>query len=215
MNLQEVLSKLSSSDMEVLRICDENADAMLANEKLRGERAENKAQDVLKMCAAGATIILGGLGFIYGRLTPSPSWAVLLPFVAGILFIVKSVGFNLMVFEPAKLYRATPDLLFDVQGKPPTEALRYLVGVKLWLFEINVPNNTQKLFHLDRAIRNFVAFIFTLLLGGVVIIALLKTGGSPRDYALYSVEAVTLVAVLLLDPVAERISKLWNSSKGN
>lgn len=211
MKLPDILNKLASADREVLRSCEANADTMLSNEKLRGERAEDKAQDVLKACAAGATVVTAGLGFLYGRLAPAPAWSTLLPFVAAILFIVKSVWYNLMVFEPAKLYRATPDLVFDVQDKTFEEALRYAVAVKLWLFEINVPLNTQKLFYLDRAIRNFVGFIFTLLLGGIVIIALLKNGGPPTDYALYSAEALAFLAVIFIDPVSERISKLWSS----
>lgn len=211
MKLPEVLNKLSSSDLDVLRLCDSNAETLLANEKLRGERAEDKAQDLLKMCAAGATILLGGLGFLYTRLALSATWTVLLPFVGGILFILKSAWFSLMVFEPIRMYRATQDLVFDTQEKSSVEALRYMIAVKLWLFELNVPKNTLKLLYLDRAMRNFTAFIFTVLLSGVVLIALLKTGGPPRDFTLYLVEAVMLLVVVMLDPVSEKLGKLWNS----
>ena len=211
MKFNDILKELASSDTDVLRICDVNADALLNSEKARGERAESKAQDVLKACAVGASILIGALGFVYTRLSSSPSWAVLLPFLAGILFLLKSVWFNLMVFKPAKLYRATPELIFDVQGKTPVDASRYVIGVKLWLLEMNVPQNTEKLFYLARAIRNFTGFIFTLLLSGIVMIAWSKTGGSPRDYTLYAVEVLALLTVVLLDPIAERISNLWKS----
>jgi hypothetical protein len=212
MKLEEILNNLSSNDLEVLRSCDSNAETMLESEKRRGERAEDKAQDVLKMCGAGATIIAASLGFIYGRITMNPSWTVLLPFIAAILFVVKSVWFSLMVFGPAKLYRATPDLIFDIQKRNQEDALRYTTAVKLWLFDINVPENTRKLFHLDRAIRNFAGFIFTLLLGGIVIIALLKGSGAPRDYALYAAEVIALLAVIFVDSVSERLGKLWKYS---
>jgi hypothetical protein len=38
MKLPDILNRLTSADREVLRSCEANADTMLSNEKLRGER---------------------------------------------------------------------------------------------------------------------------------------------------------------------------------
>jgi hypothetical protein len=206
---KDIMPRLSSSDGEVLRLCDEYMDWLLANEKARRERAEDKSQDMLKMCGAGATIIVGLMGFVYGKYPASLNVPVLLLFVAAILLVVKSVYFSLRALEPSKGHGATPDFVFEVQKKSVEETLKDEIAVKIWLYYMDVPRNTLKLFRLHRSIRNFAVFILNLLVISAILLVLVKANGLTPNCLTYSLAATALLISILLDPVAERLSKLW------
>lgn len=213
MSVDEIKEKLYSSDAEVLRLCNSFIEQLLGDDRARGQRAEDKAQEVITLCGAGATIIVGLVGFVFGKFPASLNLPVLLPSIAAMVLLGKSVWFSLATLRPFKLYQANQEFIYDVQGKSEVEALRYCIEVKIWLYDRNVPRNTEKLFFLDRAIRNFAASIFILLLTTPMLLVLIRTGGSRPNCFLILLALIPLIVSVVLDRVAERFSKMWNRTE--
>lgn len=207
---KEILERLSSTDTEVLSFCKAYLLELSLQEEARNSRAEDKAQIILNICGVGTTIMVGFAGVALGRPSFSLPPSVVLPFLAAVILIAKSVTFSLKALQPVKAFLPNEELAFDVQKKTPIEALRYDIATRIWLYERNRQFSTSKLFYLDRAIRNFAAFIFPLLfIGFILVFVTIPSGGLIGTWWKFGFGLALLIASLVLDQVAEKFGKKW------
>lgn len=208
LSFEEISEKLSSSDAEVLSFCRNYLLDLSVDERARNTRAEDKAQTILNICGVGATIIAGFAGLTLGQSSTLPPPAFVIPFLAPVVLIAKSAFFCLRALQPAKDFQSSEELVFDIQGKTLIESLRYDVAVRIWLYEKTLQFSTSKLFYLHRAIRNFAAFIITLLLVSIALF-MLATSHRPIGLRITSVFALLLLLTFFLDPLAEKLGGTW------
>jgi hypothetical protein len=206
---KEISEKLSSADMEVLNSCKAYLVELSLEEKGRNSRAEDKAQIILNICGVGATILVGFAGLALGRPSFSLPPTVVLPVLAAIILIAKSAFYSLKALQPVKGFVPSEKFAFDVQEKTPIEALRYDITNRIWLYQRNRQFSTSKLFYLDRAIRNFAAFIVPLLISFVLVLVTIPRGGTIRTRWTVGFGIALLIASLALDPVTEWFGKKW------
>lgn len=210
MSLADIEGRISSSESDVLNICSAHMDNLLSAEKSRADRAEDKAQEILKMCGVGATIIAGLVRFAQSKAAvlvgSLPTLAIL---ISAILLLGKSVYFSLRALAPAKTYQASEDLVFNVQAKTYQDTLRYQISVKIWLYRLNVSLVTSKVLNVHRALRNFGWFVLVLLVSSGVLAALASSMISSSSCLLYVFGIALLLVACAVDPIAERLSPIW------
>jgi hypothetical protein len=209
-DIKEIDSALTSKDVDLLRHCLGYMDGLTAEERTRGQRAEDKAQAILNLSGIGATIVAGFIGLFYQ--TPPTLPNLLLIIYGGSLgvMLVKSINYSLKTVQPLQGYQANETFVFDVQGELYAEALRQELVAKLWLYQQNVSVVTRKLFYLHRAVRNLAAFITVFLFLSFVSLFLRINPDLAQHHILYVVGFVLFCSSLLLDYVVEERSVLWS-----
>lgn len=208
LSFEEISDKLSSSDLEVLTFCRNYLLDLSVEEKTRNTRAEDKAQTILNICGVGATIIAGFAGLAFGQSSTLPRPTYLIPFMAPLVVIAKSAFFCLKALQPGKDFQSNEELVFDVQEKTLIDSIRYDLAVRMWLYEQNLQFSTSKLFYLHRAIRNFAAFIVSLLLISLAVF-MLASSHRPIGPRITLTFALFLLLMFFLDPLAEKLGKIW------
>lgn len=206
MTFGEIQERVSSADLETLKLCSARLDSLFADEKSRVEKAEDKAKTVIAVCGV-ASAILGGLtgttnwrGTISFQLT-----IVLLLLSSGVFALAKAAFFSLKALVPLQGYRASFELIFELQRYPHIEAIRYDTVVKIWVYERTVPINNAKLFYVQVALENIVYLIVFVLLASFFVI----TFGLIGEALAYSLGLIILVAILVLAPALENFGTSW------
>jgi hypothetical protein len=162
--------KITSNNREILQKSLETINEHLEKERRREETAERRANMLITFIGIGATIILAlSKNFI----NSSFSINILVKVVFGttLIFLTKSIFYTLKVFSVKQINRLTPELINDIQDLDLKEALAYEIKWKIWEYNQMIPVNTEKLFWVSRAIRNFIlAIISALLLSSIIFI---------------------------------------------
>ena len=98
--------------------------------------------------------------------------------------------------------------MFVIQAKTLIESLRYDIAVRIWLYERTLQFSTSKLFYLHRAIRNFAAFIITLLFVSLALF-MLASSHRPIGPRITVAFALLLLLAFVLDQLAEKLGETW------
>lgn len=205
MKFDEILQKVSSADADTLILCNDQIDSLIADEGARAQHADDKAKTVLTMCGVGAAVLvaLAGAFNLHGDVFLAIAAFGL--FSASVWVLAKAAYFSLKALVPSLGHRLDENLIFDLQQYDHTEAVRYSVVAKVWVYQRTVPVNNRKLFCVHSAMRNIVYLIVLILLAGFLAIAV-KLFGEPIAF----VATLILLTVLLFwDPAAGEFGVSW------
>jgi len=202
----EIQEKVSSPDLETLKLCSARLDSLFGDEKARVEKAEDKAKTVIAVCGV-ASAILGGLtgttdwrGSISFQLT-----IVLLLLSSAVFVLAKAAFFSLKALVPLQGYRASFELIFELQRYPHIEAIRYDTVVRIWVYERTVPINNGKLFNVQIALENIVYLIVFVLLASFFVIAFSLLG----EALAYTLGLILVIALLVFSFTLDKLGASW------
>lgn len=206
MTFDEIQEKVSSADLETLKLCGARLDSLFADEKARVEKAEDKAKTVIAVCGV-ASAILGGL-------TGTTNWRgaisfhlaiVLLLLSSGVFVLAKAAFFSLKALVPLQGYRASFELIFELQQYPHVEAIRYDIVVRIWVYERTVPINNGKLYNVQVALENIVYLIVFALLASFFVIAF----GLLGEALAYTLGFIIVIALLVFSFTLDKLGASW------
>lgn len=167
--IREIRDQLTSQDTQVLEQSLRFASARRGQEAERGKAAENRA-----------TAMLAFLGILAGFIVPvietlekvqgDAKWALLILFLASLLFIVKGLYYAVRVLGVSKVYRLEIGTVFDFQPLSHEDALREEIAGLIWEYRNAIQPNTGKIFHLHRSQRNGLVAVVTFMLFGILLL---------------------------------------------
>jgi hypothetical protein len=161
-------SKITSQDKEILKKSLMIIDEHLEKERQRGETAEKRANILITFIGIGAAVVLA-LSSNFANPVFSMVYLIVSLFLITIIFLVKSIIYTLRIIKVQQKKRLTPDLINDIQNLDIKAALSYEIKWKIWEYNQRIPVNTQKLFWVARAHRNFIFSIITALVLSLIL----------------------------------------------
>lgn len=211
---EQILKRITSDDLDVLQLCNNEMDSILVSESMRGERGEDRAQNLLSACGIGAAILAGFAGLIYNHEFTSLGIPVWILYFAAVILLAKAAYCALRAVGPLKSARMTPSFIFEVQKDKLLDAIRYDIAAKVWILEENKALNTLKLFRLHRAIRNITVLIWMILATGGSLLFIEKVASvTPSNLAVCVSTFLALLILggsVILDPIVEKLGNFWN-----
>ena len=174
-SMENIKQKLSTNDIDVIRLCQKFVDERADLERMRGESAERRANIILSTLGASSAFLV----FMATNLLGEPDkvgWLVIIMYAASALWISRSVWYCIKSIRTQSRYRVTAESVFEVQSKSEIEAVKDLLSGKIWELQRSIQPNTERLFYVQRAQRALIVFVGILLLMGVVVVT--------RDYFL-------------------------------
>jgi len=174
-SMENIKQKLSTNDIDVIRLCQKFVDERADLERMRGESAERRANIILSTLGASSAFLV----FMATNLLGEPDkvgWLVIIMYAASALWISRSVWYCIKSIRTQSRYRVTAESVFEVQSKSEIEAVKDLLSGKIWELQRSIQPNTERLFYVQRAQRALIVFVGILLFMGVVVVT--------RDYFL-------------------------------
>ncbi|MBB1489570.1 hypothetical protein [Oceanospirillum sediminis] len=211
MNIDEIKSKLNSSDaeIEVLSLCEKFLDEKIEQENNRARLAEQRTSTLLNTLGASAAFLvfagseLKKVSFSFA----DGSWFIIFLFSFSLLYIFRSVYYSIRSIQVGFIKRTTPESIFELQEKNKEEALKDVLAGKLWELKNIIHPNTTRLFYVQRAQRALVLFFSSLLLTSIF--AILNKYG-----VLYSIQCALIVCAFLMIPFYFLVDKLIEKNNG-
>lgn len=140
-----------------------------AQEAERGKAAENRGTAMLAFLGILAGFIVPVIETV-GKGQGDDKWALLILFLATLLFIVKGLYYAVRVLGVSTVYRLKIDTVFDFQTLSREDALRDEIAGLIWECRKAIEPNTVKLFHLHRSQRNGLAAVVTFIMFGILLL---------------------------------------------
>ena len=166
--IENLESKLTSEDQEVLALCDNYLDQRIEKERLRGESAENRANIILTASGAASAFLV----FFIDKLpdvTHANNALTTLIYAASALWLSKSVWYSIRSIHMQSRMSVMADSIFDFQEHDKIGAIKTIISSKLWELQHSIQPNTERLFYVQRAQRALIVFIGLLLLEGLAL----------------------------------------------
>lgn len=166
--IENLKTKLTTDDHEVLDLCDNYLDQRIDKERLRGESAENRANIILTASGAASAFLV----FFIDKLpdvTNSSNALTTLIYAASALWLAKSVWYSIKSIHMQSRMSVTADSIFEFQEHDKIAARKLIISSKLWELQHSVQPNTERLFYVQRAQRALIVFIGLLLLEGLTL----------------------------------------------
>lgn len=212
MHSNYVPPRLTTFDVDVIKIGTSHLDSLLDAEIRKAQRAEDKAMRLLSVCGLGATALAGFASYAHGMGASAAKQAGYWLLATGILLTIKATRSCLAVIEPAHGYQLTDGFVDEIQELDEVKALKKLLNSKLWLYPHMVKFAQKKLYRLYSAIRHVVVLVAVVILLGVANLseALVNQTLSKASPAVVHLAGFFLLLVAgFLDRIAEERDKLW------
>lgn len=203
MKIEEIQSRLTSEDPEVLEQARAFITELLAAETARGSVAEGRAATTLGVISVVAGFAVNAAGTIVSGREATP-WLLLFGYATALAFLVRGAFYCLRAVSPQKYFIVTPDLIFDLQTGSRLEILRSEIAYKMWKYERDVVPNSGKLFWLGRGQRGLLVGVSFLSL--TALLARFHTGNafSSCVWARWTAGLGLAVLFFVFDPIVER-----------
>ena len=208
----DIRSKITSTDIDVLRQSLEIVRRCALQENERGKAAETRATVMLGILGGIATLAIAGAGA--GGLPKSAKltgteWLLFVCIISCLLFLVKALFYAIRTIGVAKGYRLEPHLVFDLQSTSQAQALQLEIAGMLWEYDRSIESNSRRLFLLQRCQRSSYVAILLLILFGFLSIKILETWGAIPLYIPAGLSILLGLAFVLLDFGLEKVQKIW------
>jgi hypothetical protein len=203
MKIEEIQSRLTSEDPEVLEQARAFITEMLAAETARGSVAEGRAATTLGVIAVVAGFAVTAAGSIVSGSGPT-SWHLLIGYAGALAFLVRGAYFCLRTVSPQKYFIITPDLIFDLQAGSRLDSLRSEIAYKMWQYERDVVPNSGKVFWLGRGQRGLLVGVALLSLTALLARVHVEHPLSFPVWARWTLALLLAALFFLLDPIVER-----------
>ena len=211
MKIDEIRSKLTSEDPEILGQARVLITELLAGETARGSMAEGRAATSLGVVSVVAGFAVNAAGAIVNERGPI-SWPLLIGYGAALSFLIRGAYFCLRTVSPQKYFIVTPDTIFDLQAVSRVDGLRSEIAHKMWQYERDIVPNSAKLFWLGRGQRALLVGVALLLLTALVFLVQGKHDVLLSPCQRWVVTLVLAALFFLLDPAIEHAGD-WRSGR--
>jgi hypothetical protein len=206
-SLKELREELSTSNIDVVRLCEKFVDERISQERMRGDAAERRANIILGTLGASTAFMI----FIASVLLEKRDGnsLVVLLYAAAALWVSRSVWYCIKTIRPQSRNRIDVKSLFNFQGKSEIDALKDIVSGKIWELQQSIQPNTERLFYAQRAQRALIIFVGILLLLGMAIMSQGYFTFHLRTCVLVIGSAIAVACLFFADYFIEK-SGIWN-----
>lgn len=209
MKAEEIRTKLTSKDVNILKQSLSFVTEKLSVERLRSSKAETRATTTL--IVAG---ILAGFVTYFSKIIVLPGqsqWVLLFTvYIVSILFLLKSALFAVKALWTLKGNELKPDLAFNLQNLSETDALREEITWKIWEYYELLKISNERLFWTNRSQRNISAAIVAFSFLGICWFLLEQTSIEIPQWVVISLIFLFSITAVFLDLVLERLGKKWH-----
>lgn len=163
-------TRIQENNFEVLQISLRIIDEHLSREKERGNSADKRATTIITFIGILATVILAFTKLV---IINNNSLIICVSgfLVITLIFLIKSIINIMNLFQVKQIDTLSPDMINDIQDKTKNQAIAYEVKWKIWEYNKLTPYNSKKLFYLNRAQRNTISCIFSILILALALFA--------------------------------------------
>lgn len=161
LNESELQQKVTSSDIEVLKISEKFLDEKIDSEYKRGESAEKRAGLIIGTLGACSAILVF---FARNTLQSNESDPLITAiYIFAALWLARAVWYANKSFKTQSRKQFTHHNIFSIQDKCEIEARKEILIGKIWEYEQVIQPNSERLFYIQRAQRALITFIGILL----------------------------------------------------
>ena len=208
--ISTIQQKITSEDVGVLKQFLEFAHRCLRQENERGKAAETRATVMLGILGVIATLVIPGAENLPANSKlGDASWLLLACYVSCLLFLAKALFYAIRTIGISKKYRLEPQMVFGLQDADQIEALRSEIAGIVWEYDQSIESNSGRLFWLHRCQRSTCIAIVILILFGFLSMEMLRHSIVLSAYLSIGLGVLSVVALLFLDHVAERMQGIW------
>ena len=208
--IREIQRKITSEDVDVLKQSLELAHRCLRQENDRGKAAETRATVMLGILGVIATLVIAGADDVSTNSEHADAgWLLIACFVSCELFLVKALFYAIRTISISKKYRLEPQTVYGLQDASHIEALRCEIAGTIWEYDRSIESNSGRLFRLHRCQRNSYVAIVILVLFGFLSIETLRHSIVVSAHVPMGFAVLTAVAFFVLDPLAEKVQRVW------
>lgn len=206
---KEIHDKLNTPDKDVLQHSLVIVNEHLNKENQRGLSSNNKLNSMLSLIGVGSVVLLFFGNFLFSNMDVQYDTIIKICYLFAATFLLKSLYYSIKTMSVSKVNRLNTDIIYEIQDKNFTEAIKYEVAWKIWEYKQLIPFHTSKLFLINRCQRNF--FISILII--VIITALLPFNALLQSvnplYCKYFTFAFFACILLFGDVIIDRLG-FWH-----
>lgn len=210
----EILEKLSSENLEDLKLSDQVASLLLENENARASIPDSRLGFVLTMIG----LITASIYFLLRDTDLTDENGIIRVvsclFAGTILCVLKALYYSSRTISIGQAYVLDETLVYDICRRGGADAIRYSIASKLWVLQRLRQPNTKRIFFFSRAQKNVVISLAVLLLSIVVALVQGRVTYEVATSLRYTVYALILGTVMFLDSILDRFS-FWNFDETN
>lgn len=201
--IEDIIEKIKSNDIDVLRQSKEIIEERLINESERGKSAYARTNILIAFSGALSGLLL----FFESRIpliNDGPLTLIYLIYFTTILFFLKAIYYSIKSVSIFQAYRMSPDTIYEIQEMSLLDSLRHEIALKIWEYYQMVPVNTHKLFWVNRGLRNLLfGIIFLIFLGFIVFLKNKSLLSFPNDFGYIGI--IFILFALFCDYVLDRL----------
>lgn len=169
--IDEIKEKITSTNIEVLKACNEFLDQRIEKERLRGDAAERRANIILSIVGAASAILI----FLAQKLPPptikEPSTILSsLIYATSAIWLARAIWYSSKAIKTQSNMMLLAESIYEFQANDESVALKEILTGKLWELQRAVPPNTERLFYVQRAQRALTIFMGWLFFNGGILL---------------------------------------------